>query len=232
MLTLLSIHCGPVVDIPAIGSDAWWDRPWRTGFLKTPHLGSVLAGPVGLAGDSQADLVNHGGPDKALCVYPTEHLAYWNAVLAPLRLEHGSFGENFSTQGCIEDAVCIGDVFHAASGAVFQISQPRQPCWKLARRWRVQDLAMQAEQTGRTGWYFRVLQAGQISAGTTLRLHHRPHPQWTVAVANTIMHRQKNDRDAAAALAACPALSASWLRTLSARAAGAADSSQARQTQP
>src|SRR5690606_30313397 len=99
-------------------------------------------------------------------------------------------------------------------------SQPRQPCWKLDRRWQVGDLAKRVQESGRTGWYYRVLQCGTVEAPADCVLVERPHPDWTVARANRIMHQQREDHAAAAALAACAALSASWKSTLSARARG------------
>lgn len=231
-MKLLSLHRGAVTDIATTGTDAWWDRPWRTGFCKQPHPGPLYLTANGIEGDEQADLINHGGPDKAVCVYPEEHYTHWRTELNLPDLPHGAFGENFTIGGLSESAVCIGDVFELASGAVVQISQPRQPCWKLARRWRIKDLAAQVERTGRTGWYFRVLVPGVVSAGATLIHRERPHPAWTVSLANEIMHHHKEDRAVAAALAACPALSESWRRTLSARAAAGPQLSTKFRTDP
>jgi MOSC domain-containing protein YiiM len=232
LLSLLSLHRGPATEIAATGTDAWWDKPWRTGFCKQPHPGPLRLDTTGIEGDEQADLVNHGGPDKAVCVYPDEHYAHWRTALNLPGLAHGAFGENFTTGGLAEGEVCIGDVFEFAGAAVVQISQPRQPCWKLARRWRIKDLAAQVERTGRTGWYFRILVPGVVSAGETLALRERPHPEWPVSLANAIMHRRKDDRDAAASLAACPALSESWQRTLSTRATNGPQASSKLRTDP
>lgn len=231
-MKLLALHRGHAVDIATTGTDAWWDKPWRTGFCKLPHAGPLQLGPAGIEGDEQADLINHGGPDKAVCVYPEEHYAHWRTALMLPDLPHGAFGENFTTQGLGESDVCIGDVFAFASGAMVQISQPRQPCWKLARRWRVKDLAAQVERTGRTGWYFRVLVPGLVSIGETLTHRERPHPEWPVSLANEIMHHRKGDRIAAATLAACPTLSESWRRTLSSRAASGPPPSTTLRTDP
>jgi MOSC domain-containing protein YiiM len=205
--------------IAATGTAHWWDKPWHTGFFKQAHPSPLSLGPAGLEGDEQADRINHGGADKAVCLYPAEHYEYWRTALLLPDLPPGAFGENFTTQGLSESDVCIGDVFAFASGAVVQVSQPRQPCWKLARRWRIKDLAAQVGRTGRTGWYFRVLAPGRVTVGDALALQQRPHPEWPVSAANEIMHHRKDDRHAAAALAACPALSASWRSGLTARAA-------------
>jgi MOSC domain-containing protein YiiM len=133
----------------------------------------------------------------------------------------GGFGENFTTAGLLETDVCVGDVFQIGQ-AVVQVSQPRQPCWKLARRWRIRDLALRVQQTGRTGWYLRVLQEGTIVAGLPLTLVDRPYPEWTVAACYAVLHHRREDVGAARALAACSALSVSWRDSLRRRLAGEA----------
>lgn len=191
-------------------------QPWRTGIFKRHAHGPISLGRQNLAGDGQADLVHHGGLDKAVCAYPSEHWLRWESILPPHRLTGGAFGENFTLEGLTEDDVCIGDVFSVGS-AIIQISQPRQPCWKLARRWQLKDLAVQIERTGLTGWYFRVMQEGTVESGTHLHLIDRPYPEWTVSTANRIMHHERNNRPAAEHLSLCPLLSASWQHTLKQR---------------
>lgn len=213
--TLASLQVGTPRFLGTEGDPA--DRPWATGIVKAAVAGAVRLGRTNLAGDGQADLVNHGGPDKAVCVYPAAHYPYWRTDLA-LALEYGAFGENFTADGLTEEDVCIGDVW-AVGGALVQVSQPRQPCWKLARRWAVKDLALRVQQTGRTGWYFRVIREGEVAAGDPFVLIERPEPGWTVARANNVMHHQKTDLALAADLAAVPTLSASWQSTLRSRAA-------------
>lgn len=188
-------------------------RPWITGIFKRPVLGPVRLERHNLLGDGQADLIHHGGLDKAVCVYPSEHWFHWHGILPPHQPAGGAFGENFTLEGLTETEVCIGDIFSVGS-AVVQISQPRQPCWKLARRWQIKDLAVQVERTGFTGWYFRVLQEGIVESNVTLRLMDRPFPEWTVATANRIMHHERGNPKAAEQLHRCPLLSASWQRTL------------------
>ena len=215
-MRLLSIQVGPPRTLGNADSSAPEDRLWTTGFYKTPILGGMTLSCTGLAGDGQADLRNHGGPDKAVCVYPEDHWTFWEAELGRPPVA-GAFGENFTTRGMVESDVCIGDVFRCGE-AVLQVSQPRQPCWKLARRWGIKDLALQVERTGRTGWYFRVLQEGLLEGGEVLSLIERTEAQWTVAAANEVMHHRKNDWAAAKRLAECPALSVSWRTTLIQRA--------------
>lgn len=201
------------------------DKVWTTGFFKEPIAGPVWLGRTNLAGDGQADLQFHGGPEKAVNVYPEEHYAYWQVALGIAKLTAGAFGENFTTGGALEGDVCIGDVFQVGD-ALVQLSQPRQPCWKLARRWRVKDLAVQVQQSGRTGWYFRVLREGAVEVGAGLRLVERTHPEWSVAAANEVMHHRK-DLAAARSLAECPLLSVSWRESLSRRAATGVSASTA-----
>lgn len=188
-------------------------RPWTTGIFKCPIPGPIWLGLHNLTGDGQADLVHHGGIDKAVCAYPSEHWSYWRSILPPDLLDGGAFGENFTLQGLTEADVCIGDVFSVGT-AVVQISQPRQPCWKLARRWQIEDLAVQIERTGFTGWYFRVIQEGTVEPGAPLQFMERPCPEWTITTANRIMHHDRENRTAAEQLSLCSLLSASWQHTL------------------
>jgi MOSC domain-containing protein YiiM len=221
---LLSIQVGLPRSYGNENAENAHDRLWTTGFYKEPVGGPVFAGYTHLEGDGQADLQNHGGPDKAINAYPQDYFAAWEAELG-ISIPHGAFGENLTTSGLVETEVCVGDAFRLGE-SILQISQPRQPCWKLARRWRIKDLAARVEKTGRTGWYFRVLTEGEIDAPANFFLLERRHPEWTIAAANEVMHHRPTDWEAARLLAACPALSESWRKSLSRRATSqsAADS--------
>ncbi|MBA3752784.1 MAG: MOSC domain-containing protein [Nitrospira sp.] len=197
-------------------------HPWTSGIFKHPVPGSIRLGRHNLQGDGQADLVHHGGDDKAVCVYSAEHWPYWRTILPSDQLTGGAFGENFTVEQLSETTVCIGDVFSVGS-AVVQISQSRQPCWKLARRWHIRDLALRMERTGLTGWYFRVLQEGQVDVHQHLHLIDRPCPEWTVAAANRIMHHERKDQAAAERLSLCPFLSSSWRQTMRQRSLNEAE---------
>lgn len=232
---VIALNIGRVSEITSEGSGGWWDKDWQTGFYKAPQTAPCWLGYGGFRGDEQADRRHHGGVDKAVCVYPAEHYAGWRDALPVDGLPHGAFGENLTVSGLVEEAVCVGDVFKLGEAQV-QVSQPRQPCWKLARRWRVKDLTARVEQTGLTGYYFRVLHHGHVSMGDALVLQQRSFPQWTIARCNDIMHHQKGDAEAALALSGCPLLSASWKDGLWARAqrstTAAALAKDARTTQP
>ncbi len=162
-------------------------------------LKQAIAGPwqiseTGLIGDEQADARHHGGPEKALHQYCFDHYPVWRAELpsAERALERApAFGENISAPGLSEADVCVGDVFEAGS-VTLQISQGRQPCWKLNTRFDVPDMAKRVQQTGRTGWYYRVLEPGTIEPGDGLILIDRPRPDWTIAgIAELLYHRPK-----------------------------------------
>lgn len=210
---LISVQIGLPQSLGQVHASDPMDQPWTTGFFKLPVIEAVWLGVTNLKGDGQADLKNHGGPEKAVNVYPFEHYPYWQQVFGTSNLPFGAFGENFTTEGLLETEVCLGDMFEIGE-ALVQVSQPRQPCWKLARRWRIKDLALRVQESGRTGWYFRVLREGTIQAGSHLRLVERPCPEWTVASANDVMHRRTDDIQAAQSLASCPALAVRWRETL------------------
>ena len=193
------------------------DLPWRTGFFKVPVEGPVFAGTTNLAGDGQADLINHGGIDKAVLAYSADHYPKWRNELRIPDLPFGAFGENLTIAGWSEESVCLGDIFRIGT-ATFEVSQPRQPCWKLARRWRMHELTGIVVKNGRSGWYLRVLEEGWIAAEMSVELIERPNPAWPIARANEIMHHGKMDLEATLELAVVPRLAESWVEELRERA--------------
>jgi MOSC domain-containing protein YiiM len=189
----------------------------RTAFAKQPVDGPCWITPEGIVGDEQADRRVHGGPDKAACCYPFEHYASWEHELGR-SLVVPSFGENLTTEGLLEREVCLGDIF-ALGSAVLQVSQPRQPCFKVALFHGVRELPRRVQQLGKTGFYLRCLQAGEIAPGAELRLLERPYPWATIAEANRLMHRDRQDFSSLVRFLALPVLSASWRKTFQARLA-------------
>jgi MOSC domain-containing protein YiiM len=206
--TLVSVQVGQARRLGDKTAADYFDQEWRSAIFKTPLTVPVWVGATNVSGDQQANTQVHGGPDKAVNVYPSEHLAHWRAALQ-LEMTPGAFGENFSTTGLAESEVCIGDVYQIG-GAVVQVSQPRQPCAKLARRWRLKEFAAQVIAADKTGWYLRVLHEGPVEAGQPIQLLERPHSEWTIAAANDVMYRGQKNAAAMQALAACPALSTAW----------------------
>ncbi len=191
-------------------------QTWTSGINKSPvQTASVFLTKTHFEGDAQADLKNHGGVDKAVCVYAYDHYPFWEELLGK-PLSPGAFGENVTVAGLLETDVCIGDIFQLGS-ALVQVSQPRQPCHKLAKKHEWADLPQQFEQTGRTGFYFRVLQEGEVAISDQL-IQLEQHPeQLTVAFANRIMHHEKRNKAGIEKLLAVNELSASWRTTLSKR---------------
>jgi len=189
-----------------------------TGIMKTPVSSSLYLSRAQLEGDGQGDLVHHGGEDKALCVYCLEHYGYWEQKLER-KLGYGAFGENVTVRGLPEAEVCIGDKLQLGE-AVVQVSQPRQPCYKLAARYGVPDLAMHVQESGFTGYYFRVLQEGVIPPQPTLRLLERDTGGVTVAFANRIKYTDKGNRAGIERILRVAALSASWRESFENRLAG------------
>jgi MOSC domain-containing protein YiiM len=213
---LSAIHVGQPESLGFEGAAAWFDQPWTTAIFKRPLSGPVPVGRLGLDGDRQADPSVHGGPDKAVCVYSADHYPTWQHELGLADFHAGAFGENLTLAGVTEHDICVGDVW-AVADVLVQVSQPRQPCWKLARKWQRKTLTDEVVKSGRTGWYFRVLREGSVSPGATLALVERRHPEWTITAANNAMHHGVGDLRA---LGSLDELSASWKKTLSRKADG------------
>lgn len=161
-------------------------RPFRgdeaSAIGKRPVAGAVAVGALGLAGDEQADRSVHGGIDKAIHHYPADHYPHWRSRLgdAPLLDTAGAFGENISTIGLDEHNVCLGDRFRLGS-ALVEVTQARQPCWKLDHRFGAKGVMAEVVASRRTGWYYRVLEPGTVQAGDALALVERPFAGWPLA---------------------------------------------------
>lgn len=228
MIQLLSVQVGLPRTHGREGARDPMDRAWTTAFFKEPVAGPVWLGPTGLAGDGQADPRYHGGPEKAVLAYAASHYPLWEAELGLGAMPPGGFGENFTVAGQDETSVMIGDVY-AVGGARVQVSQPRGPCWKIARRWRIEDLTARVQATGRTGWYLRVLEEGPVEAGAPVELLDRPHPEWSVAHANAVLLAKPQDPAALLELAACASLTPAKRRSLREKAESlAAEAAQLR----
>ena len=152
-----------------------------SGIAKTPVDRPLRLGPEGFEGDEQGDRKLHGGPEKAVHHYAAEHYPVWRGELGALPALGiaGGFGENLSTTGLTEATVAVGDIFRLGT-ALIQVSQGRQPCWKLNRRFGIADMAARVQKTGRTGWYYRVLETGTVAPGDAMTLIDRAAPDWTL----------------------------------------------------
>jgi MOSC domain-containing protein YiiM len=184
---------------------------WTTGFFKQPVAGPVEVGRESLAGDGQADRRVHGGIDKAVLAYSADHYPAWMAQLA-VDLPAGAFGENLTVAGLTEQEVCLGDVWQVGNVRL-EVSQPRQPCWKLARRWNNKLLPKLVVQSGCSGWYLRVLSTGTIEAGLPIELVERRHAAWTIDRANRAMYEGAPAIELME-LVSLPEVSAAWVKSL------------------
>src|SRR5262245_49701380 len=145
------------------------DKFVSTGIFKQPVVGPVRVRTLNLDGDRQADLRVHGGRDKAVYVYPSEHYEFWQRELGENSLSWGAFGENLTVEGLFEDKVCVGDEIGIGT-AVFQVTQPCQPCFKLAAKFQREDIIKRFLDSRRTGFYLRVLQEGSLQAGDSIQI--------------------------------------------------------------
>jgi MOSC domain-containing protein YiiM len=147
----------------------WHGRSVTTGIYKEAVEGRVALRKLNLDGDCQADLSVHGGKDKAVYCYPVEHYEYWKKELPGRELPMGIFGENFTTDGLLEDSVHLGDRFSVGSGEVVA-AQPRLPCYKLGVRFQFDDMVRRFLASGRTGFYFAVTREGEVGTGDEIKV--------------------------------------------------------------
>ncbi|MGF9915045.1 MOSC domain-containing protein [Paenibacillus ehimensis] len=202
---ILSLNTGKPIEVQFNNKDV------STGIYKTPVDEELFLSWVNFEGDGQADLVHHGGREKAVCVYPYEHYPFWEKQLQRT-LEYGAFGENLTVRGLLEEEVCIGDTFQLGE-AIVQVSQPRQPCYKLSVRYGLPDMPLKVQETGYTGFYFRVLKEGVVSRRDGL-IRIFSHPKAiTVSYANRIMHREKDHIEGIKKILEVEELSVNWRRT-------------------
>jgi len=158
----------------------WRAKVVLTSIFKAPVPGRVRVTRLNILGDRQSDLSVHGGADKAIYAYPSEHYAFWRNELPGTDFSWGAFGENLTTEGLLEDRVHIGDRFRAGS-AEFIVTQPRMPCFKLGIRFNRPDMVKRFLRSGRTGFYLAVLREGDIGAGDSLKLVAEDDSHITVA---------------------------------------------------
>lgn len=189
-----------------------------SGIVKEAVAGPVLLGPLGLAGDAQADRRVHGGPDKALHHYPAEHYAVLAAAYpgSAARFVPGSIGENVSTTGWTEETVCVGDVFRIGEARV-QVTQPRSPCWKINHRYGLEDALQFVAGRGITGWYCRVVETGRIAAGDAFELIERNADPVSLRHLWQVTRSHRPTAEDLSRLAWTPGLSESWAEKLRGR---------------
>jgi MOSC domain-containing protein YiiM len=185
----------------------WKHRRVLTAIFKDPVQGIIPLRSLNLDGDRQADLTVHGGPDKAVYGYPVEHYEYWRAQLPQMPATLGAFGENLTTRGVLEKDFNIGDQVRIGT-ALLQVSQPRMPCYKLQVRFDRDDMTKLFAVSRRSGFYFSVIEEGEVKAGDAIEIVQRDEHGVSVADVNGMYYARKIDRELMARALQVPALTA------------------------
>ena len=184
-------------------------EPVTTGIFKEPVQGRVMLRTLNLDGDRQADLTVHGGVSKAVYGYPVEHYEFWKRELPEMDLPHGMFGENFTTEGLLEDQLNIGDRFRLGEAELI-VTEPRMPCYKLGIKFGRTDIIKRFLQSRRTGFYFAVAKEGAVEAGDEIILLSRDSNNVTIADITRLYAFEKDDVKTLRRAVTLEALSESW----------------------
>jgi ferredoxin-NADP reductase/MOSC domain-containing protein YiiM/ferredoxin len=203
MARLLSVNVGLPRDIE------WKGRIVHTGIWKNPVRGRCRVGRLNLDGDGQGDLAGHGGEQRAVFVYQIESYRYWQEQLKRTDFVHGQFGENFTIEGLPDDAVCIGDRYQIGS-ALFEVTQPRVTCYRVGIRMNEPRMPALLTSSGRPGFYFRVLQQGEVGAGDEIVKVGEAKERMTVAEINALLYSPHHPRDQLERALRIEALSPGW----------------------
>ena len=187
----------------------WHGRVVRTSIWKDPVEGLVHVSSLNLAGDQQSDLSVHGGPEKAVYAYPSEHYEYWRRELPGTDLAWAAFGENFTTEGLLEPDIRIGDRIRVGS-AEFLVTQPRMPCFKLGVRFGRDDMVKRFLRSGRTGFYLAVVREGEVATGNSIEIVGRDAHGVTVADIASLYARDRDNDDLLRRAVDVPALPEGW----------------------
>lgn len=184
----------------------------KSAYRKAPAGSYVDVNRLGIIGDEHADMKHHGGVDKALLHYSFDHYPDWASEFTELKayfLVPGAFGENLSSSGLTENNVFLGDQYRIGS-VVVEVTQGRQPCWKLGHHFSNPAMIKAVIKTGRSGWYYRVIEEGRIALGDEIELLERPHPDLSVAKVFGLLVGKEKDTNALASLVKSPVLSEAW----------------------
>ncbi|HEY6121333.1 MAG TPA: MOSC domain-containing protein [Pyrinomonadaceae bacterium] len=184
------------------------DQPVSTGIFKAPIAGRIALRKLNLDGDRQADLSVHGGPTKAVYLYPSEHYEFWHNELPGMNLPWGMFGENFTTEG-LDESMTIGDELRVGSARVM-ITEPRLPCYKLALKFGRNDIIKRFLVSGRTGFYFAVLEEGEVEAGDPITVVKKDSAGVRIADITRLYSSDKTNVELLRRAIALEALPVSW----------------------
>jgi len=211
MAGLLSVNVGLPRDIE------WKGRTVRTGIWKEAVRGRCRAGRLNLHGDGQGDLAGHGGEQRAVFVYQIESYRHWQVELKRTNFVYGQFGENFTVEGLPDDAVCIGDRYRIGS-ALFEVTQPRVTCYRVGIRMSEPRMPALLTSSGRPGFYFRVLEEGDVGASDEIVKMGEAGERMTIAEINALLYSSNHPRDRLERALRVGALSPGWRRSFEALA--------------
>ncbi len=192
----------------------------RTGIFKEPVQARLQVRTLNIEGDGQADLMGHGGPFRAVYVYSFDHYPYWESELGRKDFSDGQFGENLTVEGMLDEEIHVGDIFRIGT-ALFQVTQPRVPCYKLAIKMGVEGFYKQILASGRLGFYFRVLEEGEVGAGDVIERVEVDPVGLTILEVNKLMYYDKDNLEGFKKSLGVEALSPGWRTTFEGRLAKA-----------
>jgi MOSC domain-containing protein YiiM len=202
-MKILSVNVGLPKEV------TWQGKRVTTGIFKEPVQGPIMMRRLNLDGDQQADLTVHGGVSKAVYAYPSEHYGYWRTELPGVGLPWAMFGENFTTEGLLENAIYIGDRFRIGETEVM-VTEPRMPCYKLGIKFGRTDIIKRFLASRRTGFYFSVTHEGMVSAGDSLELIRHQQEEISVADITRLYAFEKDDVKGLRRATQVEALPESW----------------------
>ena len=222
MIKLLSVNVSLPKEIISKG------KTIRTGIFKEPVQGRVRVNKLNLEGDGQADLIGHGGEFRAVYVYSFDNYAYWARELGRTDFTFGQFGENFTVEGMLDQDVQVGDIFRIGT-ALFEVTQPRVPCYKLGIKMNVEGFYSQILASGRLGFYFRVLEEGEVGAADVIERVRVDPVGMTISEANKLMYFDKDNLEGFRKALGVAAISPGWRVTFEGRLAKARTATQTKE---
>ena len=219
------VKCLLLGKVKSYGNDDAIDalgKPWKSAIFKIAQNKEIFANELGFYGDSVADTIHHGGPEKAIFANSWQNYPSWEKFLNLKNLPLGAMGENLTVDGLDENSVCIGDV-HKIGSLILQVSQPRKPCFKLSKRWNTAGMAKEIFATGRTGWYYRVLEKGSCKTGDKIEILRQDEIKMSIMELNKLFFDPKNNFYLKEKLDILTTVTKGWQETVKARIDGSAN---------
>lgn len=210
---VLSVQVGKVATVGDKNSNNSLTKEYTTASIKNPIRGEVEVTKLSILGDSVADTIHHGGEHKAVFANSINNYNHWKEFLDKDELSFGALGENLTFDTIDESNVCIGDI-HKIGSVTMQVSQPRQPCWKISRRWEHKDLTKEIYESGKTGWYYRVLSTGSFKASDKVELLSQLETKITILKANETLRDISSNVKTANKLLTIDCLAPAWIKSL------------------